>query len=253
MLVGAAVSGSASAGEIGSTRFVRQPPPPSLRSDLGGTPARLWRNLQGLPTRDNAQLLGLGAGWALLASEGWDRPVRRGVARRPERMGGANDVLSISGNPAAHVGAAGLLYATSLLSGDRRLHAFTLDLADALMLTDVSNQALKYSFDRDRPNGDRYGFPSGHSASSFALAAVVQKHYGLVPGLLAYSAAGAVGWHRIDARKHELSDVLGGAAIGYLVGRTVTGDESFPGGNWQIVPYSDPVAGGAGIGIRFSF
>ncbi|MGH7821018.1 MAG: phosphatase PAP2 family protein [Candidatus Binatia bacterium] len=228
-------------------------PQRSFRGDVAAWPSRLWEDARALPSWENAQVLSLGGGWAIVAAEGFDRGIRRGVARNERRMGQANDLFSVSGHPLMHIGVAGLVYGGSFAADDRRLHAFSLDLFNAFVLTDVSSQTLKYAFDSDRPNGERFGFPSGHAASSFAFASVVQSHYGLVPGLAAYALAAGVGWHRVDARKHELSDVLGGAVIGYVIGKSVTADDTFQKGNIRIVPYSDPYEGGVGIGLAWSF
>lgn len=225
----------------------------SLGADLRDTPARLWRTLGELPSRDNLPVFALGAGWSYVASAEWDHPVRHEMKEHTRSMGGANDVFSIAGHPLAHMGATALLYSTSLLADDRRLHDFTVDLFDAFVITDVSNQSLKYMFDSERPNGQPYGFPSGHTASSFAFASVVHDHFGLLPGMAAYGLAGMVGWHRIDAQHHELSDVLAGALVGYMVGTSVTGSHNFLSGNPRIIPYSNFDGGGTGVAIELLF
>lgn len=60
----------------------------------------------------------------------------------------------------------------------------------------------------------RHGsFPSGHTATTFALAAVLAWHLpGWAPPLLALAAA--VGYSRVYVGVHFLSDVLAAAAIG---------------------------------------
>jgi membrane-associated phospholipid phosphatase len=62
-----------------------------------------------------------------------------------------------------------------------------------------------------------HGFPSGHSASAFALAAVLSfsvknKNY----SLLFLAAAILVGYSRIYLAQHFLDDVLAGALIGFI-------------------------------------
>jgi len=73
---------------------------------------------------------------------------------------------------------------------------------------------LKYSIDRQRPDGGRHSFPSGHTASAAAGAAFLQRRYGWRYGIPAYAAAGFVGWSRIHANRHHASDVIAGAALG---------------------------------------
>jgi membrane-associated phospholipid phosphatase len=66
-------------------------------------------------------------------------------------------------------------------------------------------------------------FPSGHTTVAFAAATVFAKEYKdkiYVP-ILAYSAATLIGVSRITENRHWATDVLAGAAIGYLTGRNV--------------------------------
>jgi membrane-associated phospholipid phosphatase len=59
---------------------------------------------------------------------------------------------------------------------------------------------------------------------------VAERHYGWTVGLPAYVAAGLVGASRIQQNKHFLSDVIAGATVGYIVGRTVVRVNSQPAG-----------------------
>jgi membrane-associated phospholipid phosphatase len=66
-------------------------------------------------------------------------------------------------------------------------------------------------------------FPSGHTTVAFAAATVYAMEYKnkpLVP-IIAYSAATLIGLSRITENKHWATDVLVGAALGYLNGRLV--------------------------------
>jgi membrane-associated phospholipid phosphatase len=87
---------------------------------------------------------------------------------------------------------------------------FTETYASQLALT----YSLKYIVDEKRPNGGRYSFPSGHTASAFSSAAFIQKRYGWKFGLPAYILAGYTGWTRVYAKKHYVWDVAAGAVIG---------------------------------------
>lgn len=88
---------------------------------------------------------------------------------------------------------------------------------------------LKLAFDRQFPytphsTGKFWGggraFPSGHSATSFAFAAVVAHRYPQRKWIKwsAYALAAGVSLSRYPAKKHFSSDILMGATLGYATG-----------------------------------
>lgn len=103
-----------------------------------------------------------------------------------------------------------------------RFRAMSYDMLDAFVVNGVYTLLLKAAVSRERPNEqDNKAFPSGHTSNAFALAAVAERHYGWKAGVPAYLLASAVGVSRLQRNKHHLSDVVAGAALGYIVGRTV--------------------------------
>jgi len=89
--------------------------------------------------------------------------------------------------------------------------------------------ALKLTFDRQFPYtpnstgkfwGSGRSFPSGHSATSFAFAAVVAHRYPKNKWVKwsAYALATGVSLSRYPAKKHYPSDILIGATLGYVTG-----------------------------------
>ncbi len=89
--------------------------------------------------------------------------------------------------------------------------------------------ALKLAFDRQFPTkpgstgkfwGGGRAFPSGHSATSFAFAAVVAHRYPQNRWVKwgAYALATGVSLSRYPAKKHYPSDILIGATLGYITG-----------------------------------
>lgn len=72
-------------------------------------------------------------------------------------------------------------------------------------------------------SGATSSFPSGHTTLAFAVATVYALEYKSRPWVpvLVYSAATLVGISRITENKHWSTDVLAGAALGYLSGRLV--------------------------------
>ncbi len=67
-------------------------------------------------------------------------------------------------------------------------------------------------------------FPSGHTTAAFSAATVFAVEYRNKPyiPIIAYSMATLVGISRITENKHWTTDVLTGAALGYLTGKLVS-------------------------------
>ncbi len=80
----------------------------------------------------------------------------------------------------------------------------------------VITLGLKNLIDKERPDRSNFNsFPSGHTSTTFQSAAFIQKRYGLKFGIPAYLLASYTGFTRINADKHDIVDVLSGAAIGF--------------------------------------
>ena len=90
-----------------------------------------------------------------------------------------------------------------------------LQLGEALAVSVATSYALKYTVKKTRPDGsDNRSFPSNHTGFSFAGATFLQKRYGWEWGVPAYVVSSYVAWGRVHARRHDVWDVLAGAAIG---------------------------------------
>ena len=108
---------------------------------------------------------------------------------------------------------------------------------------------MKETFPRTRPDGsDDKSFPSGHTSTSFAAAATLTNRYGWKVGLPAHALAAFVGASRVEARRHFVTDVLVGAAIGELSGFLIT--KRFD-DNVVIVPWADSHGAGVFVAGRF--
>ncbi len=135
------------------------------------------------------------------------------------------------------------------LTGSSRARETGLLSAEALLHTQAVVQMMKFAFGRERPDygtgqGDFFSgqqsFPSGHAAGTWAVAAIISREYydnkllryGIYAFPIAVSAA------RIGAQRHFVSDVIGGALIGNLIGAFV------------YRKHHDPALGGAAVTPR---
>lgn len=72
-------------------------------------------------------------------------------------------------------------------------------------------------------NSRSSSFPSGHTTAAFAAATVFameNRNKPLIP-ILSYSAASLIGLSRLTENKHWPTDILVGAALGFLSGKQV--------------------------------
>ena len=90
------------------------------------------------------------------------------------------------------------------------------------------NVGIKSLFRRSRPVLDRprvrrlrqprtSSFPSGHATSAFTAAGLLSDHDPWWPAY--YAVAGVVALSRVYVKIHHASDVVGGVAIGVVLGR----------------------------------
>ncbi len=112
---------------------------------------------------------------------------------------------------------------------------------------------------RFRPFSSNDAFPSGHTTVAFAFATALDRETDSpwVPAL-AYPAAAAVGWSRLEDDRHWLSDVVAGAALGWWSANKV---ESFvrtrgarpTGGPSRVSWIVSPGARHSRFGVRVRF
>jgi len=188
----------------------------------------LWESPAKIKAKDLKWLLPLGVGAAALLAT--DMKVSD-AARDAEGLRAPSRFLSNWGGGAS-LGFAGGMFALGKLSHNKKVADTGLVAGDAVLHSQLVVHGLKMVFNRERPDkvGGHGGFwdggrsfPSGHAATSFALATVLADRYKnkklVVFG--AYGLATAVSLSRIGGLNHHPSDVLIGAAIGHLIGRFV--------------------------------
>jgi hypothetical protein len=138
-------------------------------------------------------------------------------------------------------------YAVGRITSNETVARIGADLIRAQIVTQTLTAVVKTSVGRTRPDGTQYSFPSGHSAVTFASATVLQRHLGWKAGIPAYGLASYVAASRIQAKRHFLSDVTLGAALGIVSGRTVTMGR----GNHRFAVAPSAVPGGGGVSLTW--
>ncbi|MDA1315100.1 MAG: phosphatase PAP2 family protein [Acidobacteria bacterium] len=218
---------------------------------IGDFPKDLLGNFAGLWSKDNLVPLLVGAG-AVTAGIPADHHVKQkffdpvatdGFAATGKQLGKSQLLGPVIG----------VSFLASRLTDNAKFQRVTYDAAQGFLVSNTVTAGLKKVSGRTRPDGaNNYSFPSGHTANSFILATIVSRHYGWRKALPAYAAASYVGASRIRSQKHHLTDVLAGATIGYIVGRTVTRRSPEDGPPRFNLGVAVPPGGGAAlnVGIR---
>ncbi|MDJ0695602.1 phosphatase PAP2 family protein [Mastigocoleus sp. MO_188.B34] len=90
---------------------------------------------------------------------------------------------------------------------------------DSLGSSTIVCIALKKVTRVQRPDSDSNdSFPSCHATAAFAVA-TVQSHYNPDSAFLWYSGATLISYSRLNLNRHRISEVLAGAALGYLTAK----------------------------------
>jgi len=119
------------------------------------------------------------------------------------------------------------------------------DLIRGQIVSQSLVQAIKVTARRDRPTGECCAFPSGHAATAFATAAILERHLGYRASWPALAAATYVATSRLIDNRHFLSDFVFGAALGEATGWTVVGRH----GRDKFALQPVPVSGGMMIAL----
>ena len=201
----------------------------------------IGRDFSHLATADTALVLGVGAMTAAIT-----HPIDRDVNGRMVGDPWLEDAFApgkIMGYGLVQGGVAVATYAWGRKTKAPKVVHVGVDLLRAQILTAGLTYGLKAAVRRERPDATGYSFPSGHASVTFASATVLQRHFGW-KGALAYSASAYVAASRLHENRHYLSDVIFGAALGTVAGRTVTrhGRDT-----WTVA--ASPTRGGMYLGL----
>lgn len=206
--------------------FAQAPEPPPTtplpdRNPILYVFQNLVRDFKRMPTVETAVTLGIGGGLALAVHPADDYVTEHATAggpRQPYKLGSA------IGSGWTQIGLAVGTYTTGVIAHQRPMAHFGADLVSAQAINGVITQGTKFAVRRERPDssGGSYSFPSGHTSSTFATAAVAWRHFGWKVGVPAVAVGTWVGASRVQLKRHFMSDVVFGAAVGMAAGRTVT-------------------------------
>jgi membrane-associated phospholipid phosphatase len=220
------------------------------RRTMGRLPANLGRGLIGVFHVDNL-VPALAGGVATSASSFFDADAREAATGQL----GWSDTFETAGGPVYSTVFVAGMFTAGRFAGGLRFRAMTYDMLDAAIVNFTWTELIKVSVGRERPNGqDNKSFPSGHTSNAFAMATVAQRHYGWKIGIPAYGLAGLMGISRIHEDKHWLSDVVAGATLGYIAGRTVTrvnGQVERARTTWNVSPLVARHARGMQMSVTF--
>ena len=213
---------------------------PSFRDLLVPLPGDFVR----LATKQNLGLAVIGLGAAMAS-----HPADNRLANALWANNGPNNFLAPgerAGGLALHAAGGFAAFLVGRATNNARLATVGGDVFRAQIVAQTTTHAIKFSAHRTRPDGTTHSFPSGHTSSLFATATVLQRDLGWRVGAPAYAIAAWVGVSRIENRRHYLSDVLAGATIGILAGRSVTVGSGAA--RFAIAP----MAANGGVGVSFT-
>jgi len=222
------------------------PPAEPAHTGFAALAHETWNDFKAFPQRESTWvILGVGGGAALAV-----HPVDQEVTEHLSQSSTADWFWA----PGKYIGGVGMAVAPAAIyllgryvfapAADQpqtnKWSHLGFDLVRAQIVDEVLVQALKFSVQRTRPDGDKYSFPSGHAAATFAFASVFERHLGYRLAWPTVALATYVATSRLHDNKHYLSDVVFGAALGTAVGWTVVGRHGRT--NYAIVPAIGPHA-----------
>jgi hypothetical protein len=234
-------------------------PPISFRDDAYAFLPRVAHDAWGVVNNwDNLIILGTALGGSLALRGDVDQDVRNYTGEHPDRWGEGSKALGDIGVVQYQLPVLFAAYAFTVWHQDDYEHQMMNSMISAYTIFGLSTLTIKGIADTKRPsstwNGGNYGFPSWHDGSLFCISAVVDDYEGHWIGVPLYILSGLVGWSRLDTRDHDLSDVVFGGVLGYVIGKSVAGRALYGDSRAvHIVPYVHPGEGTAGVMFDASF
>jgi membrane-associated phospholipid phosphatase len=206
----------------------RQPAPPEptpRHTGIHDLIRELGNDFKYLPTKENAYWAA-GGGALALAVHPADDNVNEYFLTAPSGVKNFFKPGAVLGQFPTLFAAATTVYVVGRAGDKPRVSHTGMDLIRALLVSEALVETLKYTTRRERPDGSgRNSFPSGHAADTFAFATALERHLHWQFFVPAYVFSSYVAMSRLPANRHWLSDVVFGATVGIIAGRTVTGHE----------------------------
>ena len=223
----------------------------SFHRDLG-------KNFLGLFSRENVLPFSigvLGTGVSLELDDNLHDYFRNvdDLGQENRRFPAVGDVGAVLANRWFLLVGTGSLVLAAHSTSNERFQDMTYAWTQGYVLNNLLTEALKRGVRRERPNGQNTrSFSSGHAANAFTFATIVSHYYGPRAGIPAYGIAGFVALSRMEKNVHYLSDVVMGATLGYIVGKTVVrGRDKTSRVSW--LPIVSPEGEGVGLMVSARF
>jgi membrane-associated phospholipid phosphatase len=156
---------------------------------------------------------------AFLGARGMDSRAREYFANK-QRIGKADQL----GNYVLGTGVPGAILAGSFwIYGLAHQQVFEIRAGqsqlESILVTALFTDVLKATVHRERPDqSDHFSFPSGHTSTVFASATALYEYYGWKAGVPGFFLGVLTGASRLSTNRHWLSDTVGGAVAGLVVG-----------------------------------
>ena len=158
----------------------------------------------------------------------------------PRAARGANAISADIVMSAIPVGALAMAYFKDDDEGEKQ---WLRNLLANQLLNSVARLGFNYTSWGKRPNGDGYGFPSGHVAFAGSGASFLEERYGWEYGVPAWLLTGYVAWVRVDNGDHHWRDVVASSALSFGVAKLFVTPEN--------ATHLAPVIGPDYLGLRW--
>ena len=223
----------------------KEPPTPE-HTGIHALFGDLVEDLKHLPARQNLYIAAIGGGLAAAAHPA-DPSFNAALLSHNDAVNKAFMPGKYLGDTPEQIAFSLGTYAIGRLRDQPKVAHLGMDLLQAQILSEIMVEPLKLAVHRERPDGSNHqSFPSGHAAVTFATATVIERHLGWRKSVLGYAIASYVAMSRIHDDRHYLSDVIFGAAVGSIAGRTVVHHEA---DYWAMAPVAVP---GGGVALMVS-